>query len=357
MAKKTARPKRKIKKTKSKAKPPKPPVTPERLMQMAWGFAPMLMLKAAVDNRLFDELATGPKTAAELAGATQCSPRGTLILAEGLLGFGLLKRRKDRFSLAPDAAAFMVSGKPGYLGGMLKHFAAQLLDNWRQLPQIVRTGQPATMVDHQDQGAEFFSQFVEDLFHMSFHAADTLAIELLKKPPTHNGVFRILDIAAGSGVWSIPIASRMPNSHITAVDFAKVLPVTRRIVGMHHPPELLSTIEGDIQTVDFGSGFQVATLGHILHSEGEAKSRNLLKKVFDALAPGGMIAIAEFIPDDDRSGPPQPLMFAVNMLVHTEAGDTFTFKQMKSWLHEIGFHRIKKIPVPSPSPIVVAQKP
>ncbi|MGD0462151.1 MAG: class I SAM-dependent methyltransferase [Tepidisphaeraceae bacterium] len=350
-------PKTKTKHRKGNAKVAKPPISPQRITELAWGFAPMLMIHAAIKNSVFDVLSSGPKTLDELTTATQCSRRGLLALVEALVGFGLLHRRRDRFSLAPDTAAFMVSAKPGYLGGLVQHFAAQLLDNWRQLPEIVRTGKAATMVDHEDQGAEFFSRFVEDLFNLSFSAAEALAEELVTKLPARNRQFKILDIAAGSGVWSIPLAKRIPDAQITAVDFAKVLPVTRRTAERHQLADRLGTIEGDIQTVDFGHGFHIATLGHILHSEGEAKSRRLLKKVYDALAPGGVITIAEFMPNDNRNGPPYPLLFAVNMLVNTESGDTFSFKQMSGWLKEIGFKRIRKVEVPSPSPIVVAVKP
>lgn len=341
----------------SSPKSAKPPLSPQRLMELAWGFAPTMMLHAAIKNRVFDTLGAGPKTLDELCSATGCSRRGILALVEALVGFGLIHRRRDKFSLAPDTAAFMISTRPGFHGGLVQHFTGQLLDNWRQLPEIVRTGKPATMVDHEDQGAEFFSKFVEDLFNMSFPAAQALAEQLAKKLPKHDGQLKILDIAAGSGVWSIPLAQRIPGAHITAVDFAKVIPVTRRVVDRHQLSDRFASIEGDIQTAYFGNGYHIATLGHILHSEGEGKSRNLLKKVYDALAPGGIIAIADFLPDDDRNGPAYPLLFAVNMLVNTEVGDTFTFKQLSSWLKEIGFTKIRKIPVPSPSPIVAATKP
>lgn len=271
------------------------------------------------------------------------------------MGLGVITRKKERFKLSPDAAMFMISTKPGYLGGIVGHFAGQLLDNWRQLPEIVRTGKPATMVDHEDQGAEFFSLFVEDLFNLNFGGANALADHLAKKLRKREPL-KILDIAAGSGVWSIPLAQRLSQATITAVDFAKVLPVTRKVAGKFGLEERLETIEGDIQTADFGSGYAVATLGHILHSEGEEKSKNLLRKVYDALEPGGIIAIAEFIPDDDRNGPAYPLLFAVNMLVHTETGDTYSFKQMSGWLKEIGFKKVRKVHVPAPSPIVVAIK-
>jgi ubiquinone/menaquinone biosynthesis C-methylase UbiE len=348
---------RKKKRKTAKPRTVKHPISPQHIMELAWGFAPTMMLHAAIKNRVFDILNAGPKSLDELCAATGSSRRGILALAEALIGFGLIRRRGGKFSLAPDAAAFMVSTKPGYHGGLIEHFAGDLLDHWRQLPEIVRTGKPATMVNHEDQGAEFFSKFVESLFDMNFAASNALADELVKKLPRYNGQLKVLDIAAGSGVWSIPFTRRIPHAQIIAVDFAKVLPVTRRVAERHKVGDRVSTVAGDIQSVDFGNGYHIATLGHILHSEGEAKSRNLLKKVYDALAPGGIIAIAEFIPDDDRNGPPYPLLFAVNMLVHTETGDTFTFKQMSDWLKQIGFRKIRKVDVPAPSPIVVAVKP
>jgi ubiquinone/menaquinone biosynthesis C-methylase UbiE len=342
-------------KAKSKAKKKTAPVSPERLTQMAWGFGPMLVLDAAVKNKVFDVLSEGPKTLGEMVSATGASERGLRAVLEALVGLGVASRTKDRFKLAPDAAMFMVSSKPGYLGGLVGHFAGQLLENWRQLPEVVRTGKPAKPVNQQDQGAEFFSKFVEDLFNLGFGAAQALAEELVKGLRKRDGV-KILDVAAGSGVWSIPLAQRIAGSRITAADFAKVLPVTRRVAGRFGLNERLDTVEGDIQVVDFGTGYSIAALGHILHSEGEAKSRHLLKKVYDALEPGGVVAICEFIPDDDRNGPAYPLLFAVNMLVHTDEGDTFTFKQMSGWLKEIGFGKIRKVNVPAPSPIIVATK-
>jgi hypothetical protein len=115
-------------------------------------------------------------------------------------------------------------------------------------------------------------------------------------------------------------------------------------------------VGGDIHDADLGRGHQVAVLGHILHSEGEARSRKLLKRVYDATAPGGTIAIAEFMTNDDRTGPPLPLLFAVNMLLHTEAGDTFSFAEMSGWLTEAGFRDPRLLEAPAPSPLVLATR-
>jgi len=107
---------------------------------------------------------------------------------------------------------------------------------------------------------------------------------------------------------------------------------------------------------DFGEGYEVATLGHILHSEGEDRSRKLLKKTANALKPGGTIAIGEWLVNDERTEPLNGLMFAVNMLVNTESGDTFSFNEIKRWLEEAGFKNARTLEAPGPSPLVLATK-
>lgn len=136
-----------------------------------------------------------------------------------------------------------------------------------------------------------------------------------------------------------------------------VLETTKRVATRHGVANRLSTIPGDLLEANFGAGYQVAILGHILHSEGEARSRRLLRKTFDALSPGGTIAIAEFVPNDDRKGPPNALIFAVNMLINTDEGDTFTFAEISQWLREAGFTNPRQLQAPGPSPLILATRP
>jgi len=224
-----------------------------------------------------------------------------------------------------------------------------------QLPEIVRTGKPAAKVNDQSEGAAFFAEFVESLFPISFAAATALG-EHLGIPKASSPV-HVLDIGAGSGVWGIALAKLSPWVRIRAVDWPQVLEVTRRVAARHGLADRLTTAAGDFSEADFGTGHQVATIGHILHSEGVDRSKHLLRKVFAALAPGGTVAIQEFVPNDERTGPPHTLIFAVNMLVNTEAGDAFTFAEMSAWLQEIGFVNPRLLEVPSVSPLVLADKP
>jgi hypothetical protein len=144
---------------------------------------------------------------------------------------------------------------------------------------------------------------------------------------------------------------------IHAVDWPKVLKITGKVAHQHGVADRLTTSSGDFLEVDFGRDHHVCTIGHILHSEGPDRSRKLLQKVSAALAPGGIVAISEFVPHDDRTGPVGPLIFAVNMLVNTESGDTFTFAEMSAWLSEAGFKNPRLLEAPAVSPLILADKP
>jgi hypothetical protein len=332
----------------------KPP-TPERLMQMAWGYAPPLILEAAIELKLFDTLAAGSKTLDALVGETRASRRGLRILLDSLVGLEFLTKTGGKYGLTPESDAFLVRGRPAYHGGFFAHASRQLIPKWLPLTEIVRTGKPSTAVNQESGGAEFFATFVEDIFPLSRLAAAGLAEYL--KLASAAGPVSVLDLAAGSGVWGITLAEQSPKVRVTAVDWPGVLPVTKRIAARHGVADRLTCVAGDLREADFGKGHQVATLGHILHSEGEARSRALLKKTFAALAPGGVIAIAEWVVNEERTGPPPGLIFAVNMLVNTDDGDTFTFNEMSGWLKEAGFTNPRLLDVPSVSPLVLATKP
>ncbi len=330
-------------------------VTPERLMQLAWGFAPSLAIEAAVRLRIFDALEDGSKTLDGIASATQCSPRGLSPVLNLLAGFGLLdKSDKHSYGLTPESAAFLVSTKPGFQGGLFMHMSRQLMPKWLDLTEIVRSGQPTESVNKEPDGAAFFEQFVEDIFPMSYPSACVLAdgLGISKTDQTVS----VLDLAAGSGVWGIALAQASPKVRVRAVDWHGVLPVTRRVTEKFGLTDRFTFVPGDLLEAEFGTGHQVALLGHILHSEGEKRSRLLLKKTFEALAPGGTIAIAEFLVNQDRSGPLNGLIFAVNMLVNTTAGNTYSFAEIRAWLQDAGFTNVRQMDAPGPSPLILADR-
>lgn len=329
--------------------------TPERIMQMGWGYTPVLIIQAALNHRLFDLVDEGPKTIAELAELTGASVRGLTILSNGLVGLQLFARAGDHYSLTPESAAFLVSGKPFYQGSLFTHTAAQLLPKWLHLTEIVRTGRPAMVVNQQAEGGAFFAGLVESIFPMSYPTAIALGQHLeISKTTTK---LTVLDVGAGSGVWGIALAEQSPHVEVYAVDWPEVLEVTRRLAEQHGVGERVIPVPGGLEFVDFGTGRQIATLGHILHSEGPEKSRLLLRRTYEALAPGGTVAVIEFLPNDERTGPPHALLFAVSALVNTENGDTFTFAEIRSWLREAGFVNIRLLDISPVSPLILANRP
>lgn len=346
------------------------PVTPERIMQFAWGYVPTFVLEAGIRLRVFDVLDAGAKTLAEVSTETGASVRGLAAIMNTLVGLALLaKDASGRYSLTPESSLFLVSTKPSFQGGLLRHGSQHLIPRWMHLNEIVRTGRPAGAVNQEDTGSEFFQEFVNDIFPMSYPSAQALARHLFGSAGTGGdskegdrlregtGPVRVLDLAAGSGVWGIAVAQSSQRVRVTAVDWPGVIPVTRKTVGRFGLAERFSFIEGDLQVADFGKDYDVATLGHILHSEGVVRSRALLGKTFRALAPGGTIAIAEFLVNANRTGPVGSLFFAVNMLVNTENGDAYSYEEISAWLREAGFVDVRMLEAPGPSPLILATKP
>ena len=335
--------------------PASAPLTPERIFQFAWGYAPPLVLEAAIRHRVFDVLDGGPMTLTQIHEATGASKRGLSAILNFLVGLDFLRKTADgAYTLAPESAAFLVSTKPGFQGGLIRHTSEQLLPNWLQLNRVVATGTPAVAVNQQGPGSSFFQEFVNDIFPLSYHVAQELAAHLnLAAAPA----LSVLDLAAGSGVWGIALAQSGPHVTVTAVDWGAVLPVTEATVARFGLTDRFSFHAGDLTEADFGTEHQVATLGHILHSEGDVRSKALLKKTFHALAPGGTIAVAEFLVNADRTGPMNGLSFAVNMLVNTDCGDTFSFEEISVWMGEAGFVNARTLATHGPSPLILATKP
>lgn len=329
--------------------------SPQKFLQYAFGYAPPLILEAAVRHGLFDHLAAGPQTADELAGKAGISRRGARILLNALVGLEVLsKDASGRYTHTLDSAEFLVSSKPGYIGGFLKHTSSQLIPKWLKLSDVVRTGKPAMAVNQEGDGSAFFGEFVEDLFPVNYRAASALG-DALKLSEAKSPV-RVLDLAAGSGVWGIALAQKSPQVRVTAVDWPGVLETTRKVAAKHKLADRFQFIAGDLDSADIGTGYHVATLGHILHSEGVERSKALIAKTFRSLAAGGTIAIAEWLVNYERTQPTPGLIFAVNMLVNTDAGDTFSFNEIREWLEHAGFRDARQVDVPGISPLVLATK-
>ncbi len=330
---------------------------PRSLMQIYMAMTGSRVLTAALQLDLFSRLAEGAETAADLAQSAGASERGTRMLLDGLCALGLLAKQDGNYQLPPSSRTFLVRSSPDYVGALME--TDDLWNAWGGLTTVVRTGRPVHAVENRERAEAFFPILIRSLHVLNREPARLLA-KALGAGAAHRGL-RVLDIGAGSAVWSIAIAEADPQAHVTAQDFPGVLEATRGFAERHDLAGRFDYLPGNLNDVSFGTArFDLAILGNIVHSEGERATRRLFPRLHAALRPGGRVAIVEFVPAEDRTGPPPALLFALNMLVNTEHGDTFTLSQYRAWLAEAGFAQVETadigLELVTGSPAIIATK-
>ncbi len=324
-------------------------LTPQQIMDDFWGAWKTQTLIAGIELDLFTHLAEGKRTAKEIARAAKASERGARRLLDALVGLGYLNKKGNRYGLKPVSEKFLVRGKESYVGDTAQTTRLRW-DTWARLTQAVKTGRPVLTLDK-----GYFSKLVKAIFPRNFAAAQAAVAGLAEK--ARQQIRNILDVAAGSGAWSLAFARAIPAVRVTVIDFPEVTPVTRRFARRFGVADRYDFVEGDLHEIAFGRNrYDLVILGHILHSEGQTWGRKLVRKSHRALRSGGLLLIAEVIPNDTRTGPWLPLLFSLNMLLHTEQGDVFTMREYCQWLRQAGFRKIRTIPAPAHSPLILATK-
>jgi 3-hydroxy-5-methyl-1-naphthoate 3-O-methyltransferase len=329
------------------------PVTPEKFMEDLWAARRSLALIAAIELDVFTAIAEGKKTSADVARAIKAPRRGVERLLDAMVGLEYLTKRGSQYGLTPLSDTFLVRKRQGYLGAIVDE-SRIALPGWMQLTDVIRTGRPVVGVDT-DQGREIFPRLVRAMFPITFNAARALVGAL--PPAKLKKIERVLDVAAGSAAWSLPFAQALPNGRVTVVDYPEVTAVAREYAQMFGVADRYDYLEGNLRQIDLGQKeYDLIILGHIIHSEGEKWGKHLLQKSYRALKPGATLVIAEMIPNDTRTGPALPLLFGLNMILHTNEGDVFTMSQYRQWLKQVGFTSIKTLETQAPSPLILATR-
>jgi ubiquinone/menaquinone biosynthesis C-methylase UbiE len=317
---------------------------PARILQIVSGYQPLYVLATALDLKLFSAIAKGSVTRRALATATGSSERGLERLLDALAALELLTREgfgeEARYGLTPEAHSYLLEEQPSYLGGYVRFAAYRLSEQWRGLTECVRTGEPITSLDKPEEGTAFWDELVDLLFPWNYPLACIAGREVARGLSTTAP--RLLDVAAGSGVWGIAAAQANPGLSVVAFDLQGVLSHARRNVERFRLGERFEFREGNIRQDSLGEAeFDAAVLGQICHSEGEVHSRRLFEKVARALKPGGTIVIADMLAAEDRSGPLFTLMYALTMLISTTDGNTFKLSEYDTWLRAAGFTNVR----------------
>lgn len=302
-------------------------------------------LRAAVDLDLFTHVATGRATPDQLAAACGADPRGVRVLADFLTIVGFLTKSGDRYELTQDTAAFLVQTSPAYLGGAVEFLLApQVRECFRHLTAAVKKGGTATS----DEGTVSHDNPVWVAFARSMAPMMQLPAQLLVN---HVGgdpqePLRVLDVAAGHGVFGIAVAQKYPQAHVTALDWANVLSVAAEnakvagVAGRH------TLLPGSAFDVDWGGPYDVVLLTNFLHHFDLPTCTVLAKKARAALAPSGRCVTLEFVPNADRVTPPPTATFALTMLATTAHGDAYTFTEYERVFRDAGFARSEFHPLP-----------
>jgi ubiquinone/menaquinone biosynthesis C-methylase UbiE len=333
-----------------------PPPSPERFFETVNAYQRPAALKAAVELDLFTALGEGPKTAGELAAQSKASERGVRILCDYLVIMGFLTKEDGRYSLTQDSAVFLNRHSPAYMGGTLEFLLSPtLISGFDDLAAAVRKG--GTMMPEGGTVAPENPVWVK--FARAMAPMMAMPAQLMAKMlgPESERKLKVLDIAAGHGLFGITIAQHNPQAEVTALDWAAVLEVAKenaRQAGVH---ERYSTIEGSAFDVDYGTGYDLVLLTNFLHHFDPETCETLLRKVHGSLADGGRAVTLEFVPNEDRISPPVAASFSMMMLGSTPSGDAYTFSELERMFVNAGFahSEIHQLPA-APQQVIISTK-
>ena len=310
-------------------------------------------LKAAIDLELFTAMDNGDTTVPALAKRSGASERGIRILCDYLTTLGLLNKSNSEYRLTPEAAAFLSQRSPAYLGTTAKFLLKpELKQNFDVLTDAVRRGGVTASGDNTvAEDNPVWVEFARSMGPMMVPAAHAIAGLVAGSSP-----LKVLDIAAGHGLFGITIAQRNPKAEIVAVDWPNVLTVASenaRAAGVHDRHHKLG---GDAFKVEFPNDLDVALVTNFLHHFDPPTCTAFLAKIHRALKPGGRVVVLEFVPNPDRVSPPIPARFSLTMLANTPAGDAYTLTELTQQLEGAGFRNISTHTLPMPQLVVVGEK-
>jgi len=310
-------------------------------------------LRGAIELDLFTAIGEGAVTPAALAGKLKVTERGARILCDYLTVAGLLSKQGASYGLTPDSAMFLDRRSPACLMSAVTFLNSPMLtDNFRDIAAIVRKG-GAVLSDEGTMAPEHpvWVEFARAMVPMMAMPAGFIA-ELVGG----SGPVKVLDIAAGHGMFGIAIAKRNPAARIVALDWANVLEVAKENAQKAGVADRFETIAGSAFEADYGSGYDLVLLTNFLHHFDPPTCEKLLRKVHAALKPGGKAVTLEFVPNEDRVSPPAAAAFSLMMLGSTAAGDAYTFSEFDRMFRNAGFSSSQIHALPGPEKVIVSQK-
>lgn len=302
--------------------------TVEDLMEAGHGYQRSMVLFAALDLGVFSALAEGPSEAARIARRLGADPRRLAILMNALAALGLLEKRGRAYRNTAIAAAHLVDGPLSKASILLHHL--DCWPEWTTLAAKMRVGGRRGSAGKGYQ--ENFIRGMED-------NARERAAKVARKIPLRPGA-RVLDLGGGPGTYAVEWARRYPAARLTVFDRPETLQVTRKIVAEKGASRQVALREGDFTKDPLGGPYDLIWISQILHAYGEAECVRILRKARKALAPGGAVAVQEFLLEKGGTSPPGPAFFSVHMAAVTDGGKAYTAAEVAAMLRAAGFRKI-----------------
>jgi ubiquinone/menaquinone biosynthesis C-methylase UbiE len=331
-------------------------LSPENTWKLLTGFQASAAFKAAVELELFTKIGEGHRTAAEIATAAGAAERGIRILADAMTVLGLLTKRDDEYALTDESAAFLDKRSQMYIGCAVEFLMGPTqMRGFEDFTNAVRHGGSQISGEASlDPESPMWVTFARSMMALMMPAAQMIAgrIGLPNDQP-----IKVLDIAAGHGIFGINVAMQYPKAEVYAVDWKNVLSVATENAERFGVADRHHLIPGSAFDTNFGSDYDVVLVTNFLHHFDPETNIDFLRKVHDALKPGGRAYTLEFVPNDDRISPPSEALFSIVMLAATPAGDAYTFNELDEMFKAAGFTHSEHIPLaPMPQHLIVSAK-
>jgi SAM-dependent methyltransferase len=330
--------------------------TPERIFETLNAHQQTAALKTAVELELFTAIDEGNTRAEEIAKRVNASQRGVRILCDYLTVVGFLTKENSRYGLTPDSALFLSRRSRAYMGTIVDFLASpHHYENMARLTDAVRKGGTASKTGNNlEPNDELWVLFARSMAPLTIPTAVYMAqlLGALEGQP-----WNVLDIAAGHGMYGISIAQQNPNARITAVDWPAVLAVAKEHAERDGVAERYTTRPGSAFEADLGNGYDLVLLTNIFHHFDQETCVTLMRRVHQALKPGGRAVTLEFVPNEDRVTPPREAAFSLIMLAGTDAGDAYTLSEYQEMFRKAGFAQTTLHPLPKmPQEILISEK-
>lgn len=330
-------------------------LTPAVVFENLQAFQRTAALKAAIELDIFRAVGAGPGDVASLARHAGASERGTRILCDFLVVHGLLQKVGECYRHTPSSAAFLDPASPSCLASMARFLSTpEMLQPYERLSDIVRKGRTVLPGDGSVEPENpVWVLFAQSMAPMMFSLAGPLAKVVLDG---RRGPMKVLDIAAGHGLFGIEIAKQNPQARVTGLDWAPVLQVALENARKAGVQDRYDMLPGSAFDVAFGGPYDAVLLTNFLHHFDVDTCIGLLKKVRSSLQGGGCAATLEFVPNEDRVSPPMPASFSMTMLATTVSGDAYTFRELADMYGKAGFQDVTSQPIPMSAHTIVTGK-